>query len=321
MRAPDFWQHDGLLARLLDPLGKIYGLIGKTRRRLANAEAAPIPVICIGNLTVGGAGKTPTAIAIADHLKAGGERPHLLTRGYGGRLGGPVLVDPDRHEAGDVGDEALLLAEVAPTWVSRDRVAGAAAAAAAGASLVIMDDGLQNPYLAHDLALVVVDGQQGFGNGRLMPAGPLRESVAPGLARVQGLIRIGPDQACIAGYLPSDLPVLEAELRPAANCPDLKGQRVLAFAGIGRPEKFYKTLRDLGANLVATSSFADHYPYKAADIERLLAQARQVDACCITTEKDYVKIPLTLRNNVKKVPIMLNFKAPDILDGLLSRRL
>ena len=195
MRAPEFWAGDGLGARLLDPLGRLYGQACRLRRRCTTPRRAPLPTICVGNLTVGGAGKTPVAIALAERLLAAGERPHLVTRGYGGRARGPLRVEPARHDARLVGDEALLLAEVAPTSLARDRLAGAHAAAHAGASLVILDDGFQNPSLATDLALVVIDGTYGFGNRRLLPAGPLREPVADGLRRADAAIRLGADAA------------------------------------------------------------------------------------------------------------------------------
>jgi tetraacyldisaccharide 4'-kinase len=317
MRAPDFWRSDGLTPRLLDPLGQVYGLIGRLRRRLASPRAASVPVICVGNLTAGGAGKTPAAIAIAARLKAAGERPHLLTRGYGGRIAGPERVDLAVHDAKEVGDEALLLARTAPTWVAKDRVLGADAAARAGASVIILDDGHQNPHLAHDLAFVVIDGAAGFGNNRLLPAGPLRETVEDGLARADALIVIGGGGPAIA----SSLPRLKADFQAAPGAPDLVGKRILAFAGIGRPQKFFETVQGLGAVIVDARPFPDHYRYKPSEIEALLAQARQVDASCLTTEKDHVRIPLPLGNSVKKLPIELRFENDDALDELLESAL
>jgi len=315
MRAPDFWQSDGLIARLLDPLGRVYSLVGKLRRQLTKAETAPVPVICIGNLTAGGAGKTPTAIAVAKRLKARGLKPHFLTRGYGGRARGPTLVEVAQHHVEDVGDEALLLAHVAPTWVSKDRVAGAKAAANAGASVIILDDGYQNPHLKHALALIVVDAAVGFGNNRVIPAGPLREPVAYGLSRADALVIIGNGSDHLAAF--HTLPTLRATIQATDDRIDLQGKRFVAFAGIGRPEKFFKTLQDLGADLIDTHTFPDHHRYKTSEIEKILEQARQVDAPCITTEKDHVRIPLPLGNYVKKLPIELHFEANDALDKLL----
>ncbi len=315
MRAPDFWQSDGLTARLLDPLGRAYGLVGRLRRQWVKAETVSVPVICIGNLTAGGAGKTPTAIAIAKRLNASGQTPHFLTRGYGGRARGPTLVDIARHNVEYVGDEALLLAQIAPTWVSKDRVAGAKAAADAGASVIILDDGHQNPHLTHDLALIVIDAAFGFGNKRLMPAGPLRETVTFGLSRADALVVLGSGSAHLAG-LPA-IPILRAFVQATDDCIDLQEKRVVAFAGIGRPEKFFETLQRLGADLVGAHRFPDHHRYKTSEIEKILEQARQVDAACITTEKDHVRIPLPLGNYVKKLPIELHFETNDALDRLL----
>ena len=271
VRAPEFWQSDGLMPRLLDPLGRVYDLIGKMRRRLVVPQTVGIPVVCIGNLTVGGTGKTPTAIAIAEHLKNKGERPHMLTRGYGGQTRGPALVELGLDDVRTVGDEALLLARVAPTWVSRDRVAGARAALGAGASVIIMDDGFQNPHLAYDLSLVVVDSAVGFGNQKVMPAGPLREQVDSGLARADALIRIGGGlgNRVIDDTSAFDLPDLDAELLPTSDSSDLSGKRVVAFAGIGRPEKFFETLQELGAEVIDTHAFPDHHRYIPSEIEMI----------------------------------------------------
>ncbi len=318
MRAPEFWDRDGATARLLDPIGRIYGLTGTLRRRLITPMRASVPVICIGNLTAGGAGKTPTAIAIAKHLQALGDRPHFLTRGYGGRERGPLRVDPDVHDADTVGDEPLLLARTAVTWVSADRVAGAKAAVAAGASHIVMDDGLQNPHLEQDLRLLVIDGATGFGNRRLLPAGPLREPIHQALARVDAAIVIGKDHAGIDGLLPMMLPRLPADLVPDGDLDHFRGRRVLAFAGIGRPEKFYATLRELGADIVETRSFADHHCYQPHEIEHLHMRARQFDAACVTTEKDHVRLAPNLGKLVEKLPIRLCFHEPEQLDRQLS---
>ncbi|HET6522379.1 MAG TPA: tetraacyldisaccharide 4'-kinase [Geminicoccaceae bacterium] len=318
MRAPEFWTRDGPLPRLLGPLGAAYGLAGRVRAALATPRRAPVPVVCVGNLTVGGTGKTPLALALAGHLAATGRRPHLLTRGYGGRLRGPLRVDPTRHDAAAVGDEALLLAGAAPTWLARDRAAGALAAAAAGAGVVVMDDGYQNPTLAKDLALVVVDGATGFGNGRLLPAGPLREPVAEGLRRASALVVVGPDRAGVARLAPPGLPILEAEIRPAADAPDLSGRRVLAFAGIGRPDKLFDLLRAEGAELVAARAFADHHAYRRPEVEALLAEAARLGALPVTTAKDAVRLPADLRRHVAVLPVALALGDPAALDALLA---
>lgn len=321
MRAPEFWQTGGIAARLLDPIGRLYGLAGRVRRRWVTPKKIEIPVICIGNLTVGGAGKTPTAIAVIKHLQAMQAKPHLLTRGYGGRTRGPLLVDPGVHDAEAVGDEPLLLARVAPTWVSADRIRGALAALEAGASHIVMDDGLQNPHLVRDLALLVIDGAVGFGNRRLLPAGPLREPVGPALSRLDAVIVIGEDCTGVGAILPGKLPKLSADLVAVGASGHLRGQRALAFAGIGRPEKFYATLRRIGVELVETRSFPDHHRYRPAEIEALVTRARQFDACCVTTEKDHVRLPPKLGNSVEKLAIEVRFHQPERLDRLLCTAL
>ena len=321
MRAPEFWQTDGVAPRLLDPIGRLYGLAGSLRRRWIIPRSVGIPVICVGNLTAGGAGKTPTAIAIARHLQAEHAQPHFLTRGYGGCERGPLKVDPAVHDAAAVGDEALLLTQTAPTWVSADRVAGAKAAVEANADHVIMDDGLQNPHLAKDLALLVIDGATGFGNRRLLPAGPLREPVDQALSRIDAAIVIGTDRTGVEAILPKNLDRLSATLRPGRDVDHLKGRPVLAFAGIGRPEKFYATLEEIGAETVKTRSFPDHHRYSPSEIRELIGKARRFDAVCITTEKDHVRLPLNLRKSVEKLPVRLEFNEPEYLNRLLMQAL
>lgn len=318
MRAPEFWKKDGATARLLDPIGKAYGLAGALRQLWVTPKPAGIPVICVGNLTAGGTGKTPTAIAMAKHLRDKRAEPHFLTRGYGGCLRGPLRVDLETHTAAEVGDEPLLLARIAPTWVSADRVEGAGHAAAAGASHIIMDDGLQNPYLAKDLTFLVIDGAIGFGNRRVLPAGPLREPIDQALSRIDAVIVIGTDQTDVGARLPSDIIRLSAELRPDGAVQHLQGRRVLAFAGIGRPQKFYETLEQIGAELVTTRSFPDHHRYRTAEIEALIAKARQFDAACVTTEKDHVRLPPNLGKYVEKLAIHLQIQEPDRLNRLLQ---
>ncbi len=321
MRTPEFWAEDRLPAQLLAPFGRLYGQAGRLRRRLVRPWRAPLPVICVGNLTVGGAGKTPTVLALAEHLLAAGRRPHILTRGYGGRARGPLRVDPAQHDCALVGDEALLLAAVAPTWVARDRRTGALEAAHAGAECVLMDDGFQNPQLAPDLAFVVVDGSYGFGNRRLLPAGPLREPIEDGLARADAAIRIGADRHRVDRLLPQGLARIEAEICPAHEAPILAGRRWLAFAGMGRPDKLFATLSAAGAVLVGCQRFADHHRYRRREIERLLARAERADALCITTAKDAVRLPPDLRSHVAVLPIVLRWQTIEVVDLLLERAL
>lgn len=312
MRPPEFWASDAWPARLLDPAGRVYGLAGSLRRCLTTPSRVPVPVICVGNLTVGGTGKTPIAIEIARQLQAAGSNPHLLSRGYRGDLTGPAWVDPARHDASAVGDEPLLLAEVAPTWVSRDRAAGARAAVAVGAGAIVMDDGFQNPGLVQDVALVVVDGEVGFGNHRLLPAGPLREPVAPALARADAVVIVGPDRHGLRPGLPAGAPVLAATL-VAEDGETLRGRRVVAFAGIGRPAKFFASLREAGAQVLEQRAFADHHRYTPPELDRLQAQAERLGAALVTTAKDRVRLPEPLRDHVLVLPVRVRFEETEAL--------
>ncbi len=325
MRAPAFWRNPpdrpGLLARLLAPLAWIWTAV--TRRRLAATPARlGVPVICVGNVTAGGAGKTPTVIALVERLQARGVAVEVISRGHGGSLEGPVRVDERRHAAAEVGDEPLLLSAFAPVWVARDRAAAGRAAEADGARVVVMDDGMQNPDLAKDLTIVVVDAETGFGNGRVMPAGPLREPVTDGLARAGLLIAIGPPQARArfrADCPDLRLPVLGAELLPLRTGMDWRGLRAFAFAGIGRPEKFFATLRGLGAEVVAARGFADHAPYDSRLLARLEADARARSAQLVTTEKDAARLPPSFRLKVLVLPVRLDPEDWTPLDAALEK--
>ena len=317
MRPPEFWRRDGGTARLLAPLGQAYALGARLRRRFTRAATAALPVICIGNLVSGGAGKTPTAIAVAERLAALGRRPVFLTRGYGGREAGPLLVDPARHDAEAVGDEALLLARRHPTVLAHGRPAGAALAAQAG-DVVVMDDGFQNPTIEKTLSLLVIDAQQGLGNGRVLPAGPLRESAADGLARAQAVVLIGEPAPALSAVLAA-VPVLRATI--AADGARLTGQRLLAFAGIGRPEKFFTTLAAQGAELVACRSFPDHHRYRAGELQALRQAAAAAKATLITTEKDLVRLDDAERRDIAALPVRLILAEPARLDALLRQAL
>lgn len=327
LRAPRFWwrAEPTLLARLLQPLGFVYGLITLRRMRQPGTEAG-LPVVCIGNFIAGGAGKTPTAIALARLLEERGQKPFVLMRGYGGRLTGPVEVDPDRHRAADVGDEPLLMARHARTVIARDRVAGARLARGLGASIVVMDDGLQNPSLVKHLKLAVVDGTSGAGNGLCLPAGPLRAPLAEQMSETNAVIVIGPGTAgeqVAAAARAQNKPVLRALLKPAyAAVEQLGGQRVVALSGIGRPEKFAATLREAGASIVAEQVHGDHHAYGPADITAALAEARRHGALVATTEKDWTKLallwPEDAGGSVVVVSVSLVFAESAAITGLLA---
>ncbi len=303
MRTPEFWRRDGLAARALAPASWVYGAVAAVRRGTARAVRPPVPVLCVGNLVAGGAGKTPVALALGGKLAARGHAVHFLSRGYGGRERDPLLVDPARHGADAVGDEPLLLARVAPTWVSADRAAGATAAAEGGAGLIVMDDGHQNATVAKACSIVVVDGVYGFGNGRLLPAGPLRETVAAGLARADAVIVIGPDEAGIGAAIPTGVRALAGRLAPLPDSAGIAGKPVVAFAGIARPEKFFATLRTLGCRIEHKQAFADHHRFHASEIAALLQIAESLGAVAVTTAKDAVRLPPALRGGVRVLDI------------------
>jgi len=294
MREPAFWWRPaGLTAALLSPLAAVYGAVAALRMQRAG-QIAPAPVICIGNPTLGGAGKTPTAIAVVRILEAAGRRPYLLSRGYGGTAAKPTLVDPAVHCAADVGDEPLLLVRFAPTVVSRDRVAGANMASSLGAEVVVMDDGFQNPGLRKNCSILVVDGRRGIGNGLVFPAGPLRGPLESQLRRTDAVLVIG---AGAAGRAMADvthgrdLPVFHGRLEPDAEAvAALQGKPLLAFAGIADPEKFFATLGAAGLDMRVHVPFPDHHRYRRAEASDLIAHAERERLVPVTTEKDLARL-------------------------------
>lgn len=311
MRAPGFWSNPpdqpGWQARLLAPAAWLWRLGIWWHRRGVVPYRAPVPVICIGNLTAGGAGKTPMVAALLERLIAGGRCPHVVSRGYGGRIIGPHRVDPVRDSHGQVGDEPLLLAAFAPVWVARDRAAGVKAAVAAGAELILLDDGLQNPSVVKDCSILMVDAAAGFGNGCLIPAGPLREPVAPGLARADLVVLVGTDaeRDTALERWPGLAGAVAARMVPRETGLSLAGEKVLAFAGIGRPGKFFATLKALGAEIVEAVPFADHCAYPAAVLRRLQRRALASGAMLVTTEKDAARLPAAFRREVVVVQVHL----------------
>jgi len=321
MRAPEFWRRGGgPWGGLLAPLGWAYGLGTKLQFALAKPIQASVPVLCIGNLVAGGAGKTPVALSLGGRLKDKGLKVHFLSGGYGGTETGPLRVDAKTHSADEVGDEALLLAAVAPIWISRDRAAGARVAEV-GADLIIMDDGFQNPFVAKDLSLLVVDGRYGFGNGRMIPAGPLRESIAAALGRVQALVVIGEDEAVLGDHpvvKKSGLPVLAAQVKPGSEGRALKGKAVVAFAGIGEPDKFFRTLSEVGCEVKASHAFPDHHPYSGQEIQRLKQEAADEGAVLVTTSKDAQRLAASDLDGIEVLTISLEWRDETALDAVLK---
>ncbi len=301
---------------LLSPASAVATRIAARRARRPGF-AAPVPVICCGNVTLGGAGKTTLALDLAQRLRHAGVAVHILARGYRGSLKGPLRVEAG-HDAPEVGDEALLLAAAAPTWIGADRAATARAAMRAGAEALVMDDGMQNPTLEKSFAFIVIDGAVGFGNGRVLPAGPLREPVHAAARRAQAAVLIGPDRRDARALLPPALPVLTAELLPGPEAAILNGRRVLAFAGIARPEKFFASLEAVGAVPVARHPYADHHLYRPAEMARLFAEAERLEALPVTTAKDVVRLPAAARARVSVLSVSLAWDDPAALSALLS---
>jgi tetraacyldisaccharide 4'-kinase len=293
MREPGFWHGPASFnAHLLKPLAALYGAVAARRLQRRGLNAG-IPVLCVGNYHVGGAGKTPTVLALAKLLRELGETPVVLSRGYGGKLRGPVRVDPVWHAASDVGDEPLMLAGALPVVVSRKRADGVPLARE-GATVILMDDGFQSPAVVKDASLIVIDSARGLGNGKVFPAGPLRAPLRPQLARTDALIVVGDGHAAekvSAEIAAQGKPVLSAHLRPdEAVVTQLRGKRVLAFAGIGDPTRFFNTLRASGIDVAGQRAFADHHVYSQAEIENLVTEARREGLTLVTTEKDLARL-------------------------------
>jgi len=321
MRPPAFWANRSLLSNLLLPVGELVGMLASLRAAFAHPKQIAIPVICVGNLVVGGAGKTPIVLSLARLLKERGVKAHFLSRGYGGRLKGPHRVNKNADRAEDVGDEPLLLAGVAPTWVSLDRASGGHLAELSGAEVVLMDDGFQNFSMAKDLSILVIDSDYGFGNQRVMPAGPLRETVSRGCRRADLVVLLGGDNQDIRSKLPSGMPVLTCHLAVQKEFKGLQGKSVLAFAGIGRPEKFFSTLETLNCDVIRSISFPDHYAYTEEEIHDLQMEAESVSAVLVTTEKDKVRLPYSLQDSVEAIPIEVVWDDKKAIDSIVAKLL
>ncbi len=322
MRTPEFWQHSGGTSTLLTPAGFIYAMAGRLLRRRHTPWRSPIPVICIGNVVVGGAGKTLLALSIGARLRERGHNVHFLTRGYGGSLKGPVRVNNDYHGAKEVGDEPLLLADVAPTWVSRNRAASAKAAIDEGADVLIMDDGLQNLTLAKNISILAIDGGYGFGNEKIIPAGPLREPIADALKRVDKIVIVGKDRFRVEEKLPTNKAILNATLVvPTEVASNFNGRRVVAFAGIARPAKFFQTLKELNCEVVMTFEFADHHLYSPDKIMKIVEEANKLNATPVTTSKDAARLPPRARLMVEVLPVEVAWQNEAELNLMLDRAL
>ena len=327
MREPAFWYRPrSPKSHLLSPLGALYGAI--TARRMARKGFdAGIPVLCVGNYHVGGAGKTPTVLALTRLLRELGETPVVLSRGYGGRLHGPVMVDRIRHTAADIGDEPLMMARDVAVAVARDRRDGVALAKSQGATVILMDDGFQNPLLLKDASLIVIDSERGLGNGKVFPAGPLRAPLRAQLARTDALVLIGDGHAAedVAARLAArNKPVLRAHLKPdAASVAQLSGKPVFAFAGIGDPERFFRTLRASGITVARTRAFADHHVFSQAEIAALVADASREQLTLATTEKDLARLCGTgcVADGIMPFAVQLEFDEPEKLRRLISDHL
>lgn len=327
MREPAFWwRESGLASALLAPAASAYGEVAGKRLGCRGMRAG-LPVLCVGNFTLGGAGKTPTAIALTEMLAQAGEAPFCLTRGYGGRVKGPYRVKPD-DDPTDVGDEPLLLARTAPTIVSRDRVAGAALAKAQGASVIVMDDGLQNPSLTKDFTLAVIDGRRGVGNGRVFPAGPLRAPLDAQLMRTNALLVLGDGggaEPVIARARSRGLPIFHARFTfKLDSVTALKGRQAFAFAGIGDPQKFFVTAVEAGITVARQKSFPDHHRFTAKEATELVTQAEHEGLVLITTEKDHVRMrgDIALKALVRRalaLQVTLNLEEPDELRAMLLK--
>lgn len=316
MKTPSFWKDNNIISTLLTPLGELYALATTLRLKLKTPKKVNIPVICIGNLTAGGTGKTPTAISLADMLKKSGININFISRGYHGNLQN-TEVNPKLHTPQQVGDEPLLLSQVAPTFINANRYQGALIAQNNSAQCIIMDDGFQNPTLHKDLSFIVIDGNYGFGNCKCIPAGPLREHISSGIKRAQAALIIGEDKYNISNKL--NIPSFKGKIIPQS--PNLDNNEVIAFAGIGRPEKFYNSLTELGIKVIKTFDFPDHHYYTEAELQNIIKEAQSSKADIITTSKDFVKIPSQLQSHFKVLDITIQWEDAKGLQNFILTKL
>lgn len=316
MKTPDYWQTNSLISKILAPISFVYGFLTQLRLKLHKSPKAEVPVICVGNITAGGTGKTPVSLAIAKMLINDVYHPFFVTRGYGGKIKN-VMVNNKKHSAQEVGDEPLLLSAQVPTVVNPDRYEGAKLAIKEGADLIIMDDGFQNPSLKKDLSFLVFDGNYGIGNGKIIPSGPLRETFENGTKRADALIIMGEDKHHLAKR--TKLPTFFAHLETAQTA--LEVRNVIAFAGIGHPQKFYNTLKEQGFKVIKTFDFPDHHFYNKKELENILAEAQKLNAEVYTTSKDFVKIPHSLQNDIKVLEVAVVWEKPEKLLEFIKNRI
>lgn len=318
MKTPTFWKDKNLISTLLLPLGWGYSAATALRMKLHPAQRVKIPVICIGNITAGGTGKTPTAVTIAKLLQKHGKKPFFVSRGYGGTLQGVLLRKDGPFVAKEVGDEPLILAQTAPVAIHPNRFNAALIAMHHGADCIIMDDGFQNPTLYKDISLLVIDGGFGLGNMRPVPSGPLREDLTAGLSRASAVLIIGEDKTDIESKIKS-LPIIKAQIQPIM--PHIGNKNIIAFAGIGRPEKFYTSLRDCGFKLINAHDFPDHHFYSQNELEKIIKEAKEKGAEIYTTSKDMVKIPPELKHYFKVLEIEIKFADNKIIEILKNAKI
>lgn len=320
MQTPEFWNIDCAAARAFTPLSWMFAAAGRLRRRFAQLHDCGVPVVCVGNVVAGGAGKTPICLSLGQYFKNHNKSPVFLGYGYGGVYGGPLVVDSHKHTAIQVGDEALLLTRTAATIIGEDRVGAAKLAVSEGADLIIMDDGFQNPYLKKDLSLLVIDGEYGIGNGRVIPAGPLRERFSEAVNRADAIVLYGQDKHGLFSCVPNGKPVLEASLVPdKKQINRLRGKKLVAFAGIGRPEKFFRMLRQEGLDVVSTHMFPDHHYFNSSEILLMMKKAEEEGAIPVTTTKDCMRLELNMREHVEAIQVHVEWKDPARLDAVMQR--
>ena len=315
IKTPHFWTELSWQSVILFPVSYIWRFGHYAQQKILNTKETEIPVICVGNLTVGGSGKTPVVITLCRFLSGIGKSTSILTRGFGGKEKGPIFVSTNLHQSLDVGDEPLMMAHSLDVCVSRNRPLGANHILDKKKyDCIVMDDGLQNPTLKKDLNIAVFDGKFGIGNGFLLPAGPMRQKLEVGIQNIDLVIFNGKDETGLGQKIPPHIPIFTGELQPDEEIVEkMKNRRVYGFAGIGNPSRFFKTLNDIGADLVGEAHFADHHPYTDADLTQLYEEAIQSGAELVTTQKDWMRLPTDWRDRVLTVPVRIHFSADDTI--------